>query len=99
MCVKLSKKNGKKITSWMLHILLMPYCVLEIWWVFCVCNTFQFRLIDFYSIIVVYNGIIESSAVIGNTKHSIGRGHGGVEVISTVFKYEILMHIKVLNKN
>lgn len=26
-------------------------------------------------------------------------GHGGVEVISTVFKYEILTHIKVLNKN
>lgn len=41
------KEKRKKITSWMLHILFMPYCVFEIWWVFCVCNTFQFRLIIF----------------------------------------------------
>lgn len=41
------KEKWEKITSWMLHILLMPYCVLEILWVFCVCNTFQFRLIIF----------------------------------------------------
>lgn len=41
------KEKRKKITSWIVYILFMPYYIFEIWWVFHVCNTFQFRLIMF----------------------------------------------------